>query len=122
MVELERPVAAAENDAAEKEPRHGGREYPWPRGVSSPRIVAPPLVQKLRACHDRFDEAAEAIAVCRQALPHGVQRRPIRQLQAASQRVREELTAQVVEKVLLPFVAQVGTQSVQSFPIFAVGE
>src|SRR5438105_3838023 len=67
--------------------------------TSFPRVVAPPLVQKLRRRDDRLDQAAERVPVRRQPPAHRVERFAVRKHQAAAQRVRKPLLAQVIDEL-----------------------
>src|SRR5262249_51841026 len=86
------------------------------------RIVAPSFVQKLRSRDDRFDQAAECIPVGRQPGPHLGEGFVVRGEQAAAQRVRKQLPAQVIDEIVLTFIVQILAQTREAVPIFSVGE
>src|SRR5579872_6223042 len=84
-------------------------------------VVLAALVQKLRAGDDHLDQAAELILIGRKLNPHPVERLSVRRQQPAPQRVREQLSAQVLDVIVLPFIAQVLAQALQPVPLLAVG-
>src|SRR3569832_2187263 len=66
-----------------------------------------PLRAELRTRHNRVHQRAEAIAVGAQRLLHLVDRRLNAKHERPSQRVRQQLTAEVVEEVVLTMLADV---------------
>src|SRR5262245_44586387 len=88
----------------------------------SPRIFASSPVQKLRARHDRFNQAAERILFRCESGPHPFDRLVVGKLQTASQGVGEELSTQVVDEIVLSFVAQILAQAFQAVAVLSIGE
>src|SRR5438552_835080 len=70
-------------------------------------ILAPPLIQELGARNNRLHQAAERVLIRGQARLHNLERLPVRELQTAAQRVGQQLLAQVIDEIVLPFFLQV---------------
>src|SRR5262249_41195500 len=87
-----------------------------------PRIVTPALFQELRAGDNGFDQAAESVILCGETSLHRRECLPVRRDQTASERVGEQLSAQVVDEVLLPLVPEVHVQPFQPRAVLAVWE
>ena len=86
------------------------------------RVVLATPIEELRAGDDRLDQAAEAVAVGREPLAHGLDGRIVRGQQAAPQGVGQQLAAEVVDELVLALLGEVAAQAVEARPLAAVGE
>ena len=108
-------------------PRSSKRCRHAPSSEHASILLAPadrraPFVQKLRTRDDRFDQTAERVIVGRQPCPHLVERLLVRRQQAAPQGVGKQLPAQVIDEIVLPFVAQISRRPGEPVAVLAVGE
>src|SRR5262249_7029366 len=99
-------------------PRSG--EFPY--DARSAPIIPPPFTPELGARHDRLDQAVESVALGRHAVAHRFDERLIRQDQTAAQRVHKQLTAEILEEVVLAAVGDVSAQPNQAIAFGAVGK
>ena len=79
-------------------------------------------VQELRAGDDRLDQAAESVAVGREPLPLSSIVSSSDGMQAASQRVGQQLAAEVVDKFVLPLFVEISAQAVEPVSLAAAGK
>src|SRR5262245_20131359 len=85
-------------------------------------LTSSSTVPELLARDYRLDQAAEGIFIRFQLRLHRIERLAVGQLQSAAQSVGEEFAAQVVDEVVLAFVAEVFAEAVGAGAFFAVGE
>src|SRR5947209_18227532 len=87
----------------------------------SPDMVFAAPVQKLRADDDAFHQGLEAIPVGRPFFSQTVHGHVVRQLQVAPERIGQQLTDKIIDKILLPPLPKVGPQAGDAGALAAVG-
>src|SRR5438445_285000 len=90
-------------------------------GGRSSRSLPPPLPELL-AGHDRLHQTAEGIAIRLELRLHRGDGLVVRRDEAPAEGVGEELAAQVVEVIVLPFLLEVSPQAGEAVAVLAVGE
>src|SRR4051812_38842569 len=81
-----------------------------------------PLVEELRAGDDRFDHWVEMIAAGRKFLAHAGDDGIVGGEERATQRVREQLAAEILDKLVLHFRAEISLQTRETRALTAVGK
>src|SRR5262245_25569809 len=72
------------------------------------------LRAELRTRDDALDQAVETIAVALELHVHLLERWFVRKHEAATERVGEELAAEIVDEIVLAMLAHVGAQALQA--------
>src|SRR4051794_36458198 len=83
---------------------------------------ASPFGPELGTPDDRVDQGFETILVGGELAAHFLERRLVGEDQAAAERIREQLAAEIVDEVLLSMVADVGAEAVEAVTLAAAGE